>query len=182
MPPSSIKEIELDRLVASTLEQADAVTGQDGSNVDDDLVEESVLQALPGDVRAEDDNVAVAGRLLGDGHRLLDADVQETSGDALDDGRIGRRVVSRHEERSSERAAIEPGLQAIPYVLRSAADEERAGGADNCIDRLTRSGVHPEYPAHVLVRSCDEAVEASSSCARAACPYRTPVSVAYVVS
>ena len=102
----------------------------------------------------------VAGRLLGDGHRLLNADVQEPSGDALDDGRIPRWVVSQHEERSSERAAIEPWLQAILYVLRSAADEERAGGADDCIDRLTRSGVQPEYPAHVPVRSCDKAVEA----------------------
>ena len=57
--------------------------------MDDDLVEESILQALPGDVRAEDDNVAVAGRLLGDGHRLLDADVQETPVTPLTTGGSG---------------------------------------------------------------------------------------------
>jgi integrase/recombinase XerD len=40
---------------------------------------------LAGDIRAEDDNVAVPGRLTGDGHRLLHIDVQKPPGDTLDD-------------------------------------------------------------------------------------------------
>src|SRR5919197_5630148 len=118
--------IELDRLAARALEQADAVANQHRGNVDDDLVEESFLQALPGDVRAEDDNVPLAGRLLGDGHRLLDVDVQKAPGDALDDRRVGRRIVSKHEERSLEGAEVEPWLQAGPPNLRSATDQQRS--------------------------------------------------------
>ena len=109
---------------------------------------------------AQDDNVAVAGGLLGDRYRFLDADVHKTSRHTLDDGRLARRVVSQHEERPSEGAAVEPGLQAVLYVLRSAADQERSRGRDDLIDRLTRSGVQAKRPAHVVIRSRDEAVEA----------------------
>ena len=92
--------------------------------MDDDLVQESLLQTLAGDVRAEDDNIAAIGSLLRDGHGLLDADVHETPGNALDDWRDGpadrgatRRTVPGRRRRRTR-------LQAILHVLRSPADQE----------------------------------------------------------
>ena len=87
MPPSSTDEIG-SSLTGSPPTRSNRRTPSPTNhrgNVDDDLVEEPVLQALPGDVRAEDDNVAVARGVLGGSRRLRDVDVQKAPGDALDD-------------------------------------------------------------------------------------------------
>jgi hypothetical protein len=128
--------------------------------VHDHLIQKFCLETLPCDVRAQDDNIAAIGGLLRDGHRVFDADVQETAGNALHDRRFGRGIVSQHEERSAERAAVEARLNAVLHVLRAPPDQKRPGRGDDLVDRLTRSRVHPEGPTHVVVPSRDEAIEA----------------------
>src|SRR5262245_57928394 len=83
--------LEPDDSAIRSFEQTDTVSDQDRCDVDDDLVEEVMFEDLPGDVRAEQDNVAIAGRVLCDRHGVLYVEVQELSGDALDDRRLGRR-------------------------------------------------------------------------------------------
>ena len=45
---------------------ADATSNQNWSKVNDDLVQQSCLQTLPGDVRAEHDDIGFPSRVLGD--------------------------------------------------------------------------------------------------------------------
>jgi len=47
--------------------------------VHDHLIRKSCFEALPCDVRAQDDNIAASGSLLRDGRGLFDAHVQETA-------------------------------------------------------------------------------------------------------
>jgi hypothetical protein len=128
--------------------------------VHDDLVEKARLEALPGDVRAENGDITAASRLFRDVHGLLDADVEELPGDALDNRRLGGRIVAKHEERTAEGAAVEPWLQSVFNVLGPSADQQSARRAKDLVHRLARSAIHPEHPLHVVVRAGDEAVEA----------------------
>jgi len=68
---------------------------------------------------------------LGDRYGLPDAGVQTAPGDTLDHRRVGRRIVSQDEERSAERAAIEPWLETILHVLRSPARQERSSRGED---------------------------------------------------
>src|SRR3712207_186757 len=80
--------LQLDRRAARAAEERDAVPEQHGCDVHEDLVDQVRLEALPGDVGAEENDVAVLGRALRDRHRLLDRDVEEATRDSLDDGRF----------------------------------------------------------------------------------------------
>ena len=128
--------------------------------MDDDLVQKPRLETLPSDVRPEHDHVAAVGRLLGDAYGLLGAHVQKLACDALDDRGLGGGIVPEHEERAAIGAAVEPGLKPVLHVLRPPADEQRSGRSQDLVDRLARSTVDPRHPLHVVVATCDEAVEA----------------------
>jgi hypothetical protein len=67
-------------------------------------------------------------------HRVLDTDVDEFAGDALQDGRLGGRIVAQDEERAGQGAAVEARLQPIFNVLRAPADQQRSGRLQNLLD------------------------------------------------
>ena len=150
------------RLAPRALEEADAIAEENRGDVDDDLVQEPRLETLPSDVRAKHDHVASVRRLLGDPRRLFDADVQEAACYPLHDRRLGGQVVAEHEERAAEGAAVEARLITVLNVLRSPADEQCSRRAEDLVDRLAGSAVHPGHPSHVAVGARDETVEAHS--------------------
>ena len=67
--------LESDRSAANALEEANALTDKDRSDMHDDLVQKPGLEALPGDVGAQDDDVRAIGSRLGKRHRLLNAHI-----------------------------------------------------------------------------------------------------------
>jgi transposase len=62
----------VDPYLAETTEEPDAVTEQDRREVNDDLVDEPFVDALPGDVGADHDDVLAVGSRDGLRHGLLD--------------------------------------------------------------------------------------------------------------
>jgi hypothetical protein len=131
---------------------------------------EPVSSNASGDLRADSDvNTAPRGSL-----ESKVCFMREASGDALDDRRVRRRIVSQHKERASVGAAVEPGLEAILYILRSAADEKRSdrGGSSSTVSR--EAGFSDRTPDHAVVWPRDEAVEAHHRVPEQLVHYRAP--------
>jgi hypothetical protein len=121
--------------------------------MDDDLVEEARFETLSGDVGAQDDHVPAVRRFLGDRDRFVDADVQESAGDALHDRSLGGRIVAQHEERAVKGTAVEPQLVPVLHVLGTPADQQRARGSHDLGHRSALSGGDSEDPSHVVVKA-----------------------------
>ena len=126
----------------------------------DDLVEEVGSEALPGDVRAEDDHVAALGCTFRNGHRFVDPNVDESTRHPLHNGRRRRWLMAQYEERTTKGTAVEPGMQPVFNILRSSADKQRAGRSEHLGNRLASAAIDAEETLHVVVRTGDESVQA----------------------
>jgi hypothetical protein len=148
--------LEFDLLTSGMVEEADSVTQQDGGDLDENFVEESLVQALTSDAGAKEADVPVACSRLGSCNGVFDSVVNERS--RHPGGKRRWNLVGEDEEGSVPRSSVDPRAISIFHFICATAHDDRARRGDGIVDRVTRRR-ELEDPLHVVTRRCNEAVQ-----------------------
>jgi hypothetical protein len=151
---------QVNRWLSVTLEEADAITEQYWCDVHDHLVEYLRFETLASNGCTEHTDVSSRRRFLRNRDRVTDVSVDELADYPFDDRRISGWIVTKHEERPTERSAVETRLLSVLDILGPSPNKQRSRRPYDLVDRLTRAQLCAEGPAHLVVRARNKPVEA----------------------